>query len=215
MDKEQAELYVNSVIESKVDPLSFFLAMNLVCFAVAVAFHHTIIFGIIAGCFALVSILLMVLNTRKASYFKVTLLTALQFAMTSVALNCLVFALYQFVDKFVLWEYLVSIGIQIVVFLLSPIVFIVNAKKAKRSPAGNSRITVAGTVSGAVGGAGAAAGLSICRLMSPSFSAIIAGFSILLDIMACLLLFCVAGVLYRAYLIKKFNISRSSEANKQ
>lgn len=213
MDKEQAELYVNSVNETKTDPQTIFLAMNLVFFAVAVALHHTLIFGIIVGCFAVTSILILIISSKKSSYFKTTVLIAMQLFLTCVSLNFIVFAIYQFTDKFVLWEYLVSVGIQIIVSLLSLIFFKIHSEKYKGSEDVKTKIIE--TVSGSVASLTSALALVLCRIFSPSFSAVLSSIAIFVNIASCLFGVCVVGVLYRAYLMKKYNITKYTKINKQ
>lgn len=212
MNKEQAELYVNSVNEPKIDPQSFFLAMNLVFFAISLAFRHVLVFGIIIGCFAVICIVVLIISKKKSSFFRTNYLLAIQFLMTCFSLNCIVYSIYQFTDKFVLWEYLLSISIQIVVSLFSLVFFKIHSEKTKcNNVKGNVKETVFGSIASLSG----ALSILLCRIFSPSFSVILSSIAIMLNILSCLFGICVTGVSYRAYLIKKYNIYNKSEIDNQ
>ena len=208
MDKEQAGIYVfKSLNIEKTASKGFqykLLIINLIFIGISALLYRGLVFIIIVSITASLDILFTIaFAKRKLQLFKATLLLIIQKMVFCVAANLIVFGMYMLVQKFVLWEYIVSIAIQLFAFAIN---FILEKKYAKGFKYSDDILKAEGKA-GSVAGFSSALGLILCRIFSPSLSVTVMLLASLLNLMVCLMSFAVMMSIHKAYLIKKYNLN--------
>lgn len=211
MNKEQAEIYVTKSLDlakttSKRHQYELLL-VNFVFLGIAIVLYHELTFVIIISFVAcLEAFFTIVFAKKRPHYFKVTILIAIQIIVLSIALNGIIWGMYQLANSFVLWEYLLSIAIQVMAWVIS--IFFEKKRAERFKP--QKYISKAGVVASATAGLTYALTLFLCRIFSPSLSTLLSIamplIALLLNMLVCLMGTGVTAAIYRACLIKKFQL---------
>ena len=207
MDKETAEIYVLYGIKStnftKKMCLTF-LPLNIVLSGISIILldcKYTVV--IVFTILILGNIVTSIIFVIKWSAFFLLFAQSTQFTFLIIILNFIYYGLQKISLLFVWYEFLISLIIQVIAFVVSILLVINQAKNQKKVKKKSTKIM-----------AGSAAVLSfsigriICRffLTNATFSIVSTILSILLNIMICLLSYAIVCGYYRAYLMKKFDL---------
>jgi hypothetical protein len=206
MNKELAESYVQYGIKATVfteKSCTAFLPFNILFLMIAIALYRELYFIVIVTLVIITAIATSMLFRKKWSAFTGLLSQATQFVIFVIAIDCIYFGMYNMADIFVWYEYLISIIIQIIAFLVS-IQLVVNS--AKRHDI--SKKPVINTTVGAVAGLVCASTSIICKIFFTEVSAsvILTIMSLLMNIMILLSSYVIVMAYYRAFLIKKYDL---------
>lgn len=210
MNKESAEIYVKKSLNTvKIISRAYqyrFLLLNFFVFGIAFIVYPKKAFLIAMLCIYFINAFSAILLAKKAPcLLSGTVLTIIQLLVFCVALNSIVFAMYQSAQVFVLWEFIVSVMIQLLSIAVSFILIKRHAKKFHE----NERYSYTKTeaVAGTASGISYILVLTFCHVVSPSLSTFVTPVAILINILACLMSFATSSAIFRAYLIKKYNIN--------
>ena len=209
MNRETAEAYVLKSIDSPkaltTKTQFVFLVLNFLFLGISLALCHAVVFIVTVACVAVVYLVALIALLRKKNLFRITVLIAVQLTVFCIAFDFLMFGVYQIADEFVLWEFLASMGIQAVAFVVDFFLAHLYAKKFDpNTPAEKaSKATKAASAAAALS---CASSMILLRVFSPSESVAITIIVVCLNIMSCLLWFGVWSAVLRAFYIKKYQI---------
>lgn len=215
MNKEQAEICIK-ITEDALKTTSKgihykFLPINLICLVIAIALYHELIFAImILAIVGLNIIFVVVLAKKKPFVINAIILLSIQMIVFCIALNCLIFGLYKLVDLFILWEFLLSIVIQIMALGISVILVKKHADNYKEK----EKFSKVEVITGVAGGLGYTLALILCRIFTPSLSIVILILTLLMNLLVYLFNFAIVAAIYRIYLIKKYNLNAELKADR-
>ncbi len=205
MNREQAEGYV----EYGINYMDFskkicyrLLPLILFVLTIAIALHRELIFMAIVVIIALLSIVFSIVFLIKYSIFNGFMSVGLQLLFTNIALNLIVFGINKLTKSFILWEYIVSIVIQVIAFGVSWFLIKRRSEKFKLEENYTKTEIVAGTMAGF----SCALALILCRIFAPPLTTVVSIIVILINFIVCLINVGIIMAFYRAYLIKKFNL---------
>lgn len=206
MDKVQAEQYIhNSMITMATRKL--FLSMFLICAIIAAicfSIYHEIIYTVFTAISLCSAVVICIVATRKRfrkEYYKAALMTCVTLIFC-ILLNLAMYGTFQYISTFVWWAYMILIISEILALFAWSLVnkFIVKKYANKRSRAVNA--SLAGSFG--IGGSGLASTLTY--IFHPSHDTL--GFVLVscICIMVCLFEGVIACQIFRAYLIKKYDV---------
>lgn len=206
MNRELAESYVrygiNSTIFTKKNCTAF-LPFNILFLLISVALFQQLYFNIVVVLIIIVAIITSMLFRMKWSAFMGLLSQATQFVIFVISIDCIYFGMYHLANMFVWLEFIISMIVQIVAFVVNFFLAVSSAKRhvVDKKPRVNA-------VAGAVAGLTYAGALIFCKifLTEATLSIAMTILSFLMNIMVCLLSYVVSMAMYRAYLIKKYNL---------
>jgi len=204
MNKEQAEVYASLeslLIVTKGFQYKFLL-VNLAILAISLALYQGLIFIASISLLTLFYLILTFLLVRRAHIINRLILLIIQLIILCFTLNFLLFGLYQFNDMFILWEFLLSIVIQVFSFLVSFLIIKKIFEKAKEKEANTKTQVWAGVVAGFF----YSLILILLRILAPTVQTGILAAAIIINVIVCLFSLSIVAGIYRVYVTKKFNL---------
>lgn len=206
MNRELAESYVQYGINATVftkKKCTAFLPFNILFLGIATILFRKIYFLIIITIIIIIATITSIVFKRKWSAFFGFLSQATQLLIFAITLDCIYFAISHALEKFVWYEFLISIIIQVVAFPINLSLVVSSAKRhdIHKKPVINKS-------AGLVAGLSCILTLIVLKVflteISMSFIFIIMSF--LINIFIILLSYAIVMAYYRAYLIKKFHL---------
>ncbi|MDE6029296.1 MAG: hypothetical protein K2F90_03140 [Clostridiales bacterium] len=208
MNKEQAQIYVNNFgqpYKHYTKGVYFgYLVMTLAFLGAAVGFCHELPMVIIVCALAVFAVAFTVFVVKKyMSVLRMSICFVIYLLLWAVAINCIAYAIQFYDGSLVMWEYCLCIAIQAVVFAVSAIVCFVVANKAKPK-----KIMVAGlTTTATFGSMGVMLSRSIGSVLPPDSGIELIIFTVLVNILSCILMACIAIFFVRIVIMRKHHVA--------
>ena len=205
MDKTQAETFVRNSAGATSRRKWFIAAVSLCglflipCFAI----YHGTIYTVIAVIMLLSAIVIGAIGgSKKISEFVFSVLAASIFLIICTILNLIIYGISIIIDCFVWWIYMILIFFEIVAFIGTLFTNKYLVKSVLNKKGDGFRVSIAVSA----GMLGHAIGSILMHFFHPSDNTLGFIFVSLICICVCLFEIPVTLIMYRAYLIKKFDI---------
>lgn len=207
MNRETAESYIiygtKSSLFSK-NMVFTFLPFNITLFSIAVVLFYELWFVNLVLITVVINMVSSLLFKHKWSTFVGLLSQGSQLFFTVIALDFVYLGMYKVSNLFIWHEYLVSISLQILMFILSIYLVLNLARKQNQE-----KRPVSNTVSSSVAGLSFMIATIFAKIFMTdvSLSIVITVLGVLINLMIYLLSYVIVSAYYRAYLTRKFNLS--------